>query len=175
MITSMLIASIVLVVGYIGGYVIKNKTLPSSISAMVYDLEGGWRYLWQCWFGLVTIGVAPSLFEATKDSNFQFLAFLAIGCLMAVSAIPLVKKEKNKAHCVFAICGGVLTQICVAMICPWWLLIWLPMVLLVCCFYFGAFNVDNKFFSFIEGKGILLAELACTISLVGSLVSFLIK
>ena len=170
----MLCISILLIVLYIGGYIWKHKELPNSISAMVYDLKGGQRYLWQSWLAIVTIFIAPTLFEATKDNPFQFIAFLFLFCLLMVSGLPLVEKEKNKAHGIIAICSGILSQVGVTMVCAWWLLVWLPMILLVCGIYFKAFDLDDKLFPLIEGKGIFLAELACTLSLIGSLVTFLI-
>ena len=170
----MLCISILLIVLYIGGYIWKHKELPNSISAMVYELEGSKRYIWQSWLAIVTIFIAPTLFEATKDNPFQFIAFLFLFCLLMVSGLPLIEKEKNKAHRIFAICSGVLSQVGVTMVCAWWLLVWLPMILLVCGIYFNAFGADNRFFKAIEGKGIFLAELACTISLYGSLLTFLI-
>ena len=170
----MLCISILLIVLYIGGYIWKNKELPNSISAMVYDLKGSQRYLWQSWLAIVTIFIAPTLFEATKDNPFQFIAFLFLFCLLMVSGLPLVEKEKNKAHGIIAICSGILSQVSVTMVCAWWLLVWLPLILLVCGIYFKAFDLDNKLFPLIEGKGIFLAEYACTLSLIGSLVTFLI-
>ena len=170
----MLCISILLIVLYIGGYIWKHKELPNSISAMVYDLKGGQRYLWQSWLAIVTIFIAPTLFEATKDNPFQFIAFLFLFCLLMVSGLPLVEKEKNKAHGIIAICSGILSQVGVTMVCAWWLLVWLPMILLVCGIYFKAFDLDDKLFPLIEGKGIFLAELACTLSLIGSLLTFLI-
>ena len=170
----MLLISILLIVLYIGGYIWKHKELPNSISAMVYELKGSQRYLWQSWLAIVTIFIAPTLFEATKDNPFQFIAFLFLFCLLMVSGLPLIEKEKNKAHRIFAICSGVLSQVGVTMVCAWWLLVWLPMVLLVCGIYFKAFDLDDKLFPLIEGKGIFLAEYACTLSLIGSLVTFLI-
>lgn len=171
----MLLISILLVVIYVGGYIWKHKELPNSISAMVYDLKGSQRYLWQSWLAIVTIFIAPTLFEATKDNPFQFIAFLFLFCLLMVSGLPLVRKEKNKAHGIIAICSGLLSQVSVTMVCAWWLLVWLPLILIMCCFYFNAFGSDNRFFKAVEGKGIFLAELACTISLYGSLLTFLVR
>ena len=171
----MLLISILLVALYIGGYIWKHKELPNSISAMVYELEGSKRYIWQIWLALVTVGIAPTLLEATKDNPFQFIAFFTIAGLMMVSGLPLVRKEKNKAHGIIAICSGILSQVSVTMVCAWWLLVWLPLILIMCCFYFNAFCADNRFFKAVEGKGIFLAELACTISLYGSLLTFLVR
>jgi hypothetical protein len=170
----MLLISILLVALYIGGYIWKHKELPNSISAMIYELEGSKRYIWQIWLALVTVGIAPTLFEATKDNPFQFIAFFTIAGLMMVSGLPLVRKEKNKAHGIIAICSGILSQVSVTMVCAWWLLVWLPLILIMCCFYFNAFGANNRFFKAIEGKGIFLAELACTISQYGSLLTFLV-
>lgn len=54
--TWFIIISILLVVLAVGATIWKNKALPDSISAMVYDLpQGAWQNLWSVWLALVSL------------------------------------------------------------------------------------------------------------------------
>lgn len=135
----------------------KKGELPNSISDIVFDLPSKYQWLWTVWIWLMIAGVTPSLFEAMKDSPYQFIGFLTVACLLFVGAWPLFNKDTIKSHNIGAILGGVFSQLCVLIINPCWLLLWFIVVVL-------GFN--NKMPKFLEGKGILLYELVSILALV---------
>lgn len=162
----MLLISILLVVLYTSTAIGIKRELPVSISSMVYTISSNiWRYIWQIWLALSTICLTPKLFECTENSSFQFIAFLTVACLIFVSALPLIEKDKNTIHNVLGITGGILSQICVLIICPWWLILW-PIIL------FAYYKLHNKDFykKYIEGKEVFVSEVICYLTLVGSLI-----
>jgi len=50
-----IIPSVLLTVLFMGMVIMRERSVPVSISAMVYALpEGGWRWLWALWLWAVT-------------------------------------------------------------------------------------------------------------------------
>lgn len=164
----MLLLSIIMVVSFVGATIIKTKAIPDSISSMVYVLpDGSARWLWTIWLWLVTVLLAPSLIDALSD-KWQFIGFLMISCLLFTGAMPIFMKEHKKAHNVLGVTAGILSQVCVVIIDPWWLLLWgIPMPLLVGAF--ASFNDSPETPDFCDGKGVFFAECICAASLYGAL------
>ena len=121
--TTLLIISILLAVLYTGIAIWRKSSLPHSISAIVYDFSRGWQWCWTTWLSLVAITIAPGLIEATPEP-FKFVAFATCACLLFTAAVPLVRGTRNTAHAVLAYAAGILSQVCVAIDSPFWLLAW---------------------------------------------------
>ena len=120
-----ILISLLMAVLYVGAAIIIKKELPVSISSMVYILpKGGWRWLWTVWIWLTGFLLIVPLMDALPD-GWKFLAFLTIGCLMFCGAMPIFIEENHKWHNIFGIAAGVLSQICVAIINPWYLVLWI--------------------------------------------------
>lgn len=164
--TAMLTISILLA-ALVMGAVIWKCGVPDSVSAMVYTLSTPWEYLWTVWIWAVSLLMAPSLIEAIAPT-WQFLGFLFTACMTFCGAMPLVPGSHNTAHNVLGVSAGVISQVCVLVISPWWLLLWLVMIALVLA-VFAGFN-ENQTQRMCDGKGVLVAEITCYISLVGSII-----
>lgn len=170
MITLFIIA-ILLMVLYIGITIWKKKELPKSISHMVYDLpKGGWRWLWTIWLWSVVICAAPSLIEALSGSSFQFVGFLTIASLIFIGAMPLFDTDHLKWHNTLAIAGGIGSQICTILICPWWMLLWIIMIVFMGG-AFCAFNDNKGCYRFIDGKGIFITEILCSATVIAAIIT----
>lgn len=168
---TLLIIAILLMVIYIGITIWKKKELPKSISHMVYDLpKGGWRWLWTIWLWSVVICVAPSLIEALSGSSFQFVGFLTIASLLFIGALPLFDTDHLKWHNTLAIAGGIGSQICTILICPWWMFLWFIMVVLMGG-AFCAFNDNKGCYRFIDGKGIFITEILCSTTAIAAIIT----
>lgn len=168
---TLLIIAILLMVLYIGITIWKKKELPKSISHMVYDLpKGGWRWLWTIWLWSVVICVAPSLIEALSGSSFQFVGFLTIASLLFIGALPLFDTDHLKWHNTLAIAGGIGSQICTILICPWWMLLWFIMIALMGG-AFCAFNDNKGCYRFIDGKGIFITEILCSTTVIAAIIT----
>lgn len=165
MINAMLIISILLVVLNVGITIWRKRELPKSISAMVYDLpEGQSRWLWTIWLWAVSLLMAPSLIEALP-TTWQFVGFLTIACLVFCAAVPIFEKENKTIHNILGVAACVLSQICVGLICPWWLLLWLLMVA-VCVHALIA----KEYPRWLQGKGIFIAEAVCWMSTMAAII-----
>ena len=164
---TLLILSALLAVLYVGAAIGAKRELPDSVSSMVYLLPKTGQWIWIVWMWMVSLLLAPAMIEAMPDS-LRFIAFLTVASLMFCGAMPVVKDKKNTAHNILGVSAGILSQVCVLFICPWWLLAWLLMVALL----FGslaAFNDSVQTPRICDGKGVFVSETICWISITGSL------
>ena len=147
----------------------KNKELPESMSALVYGLPKRQQWLWTLWIWSVAVTVGIPLIDRMKGEMFQFLAFFTMVSLVFCGAIPIVRNERNTVHYGLAIVAGVSSQLCVVLIEPLWLLV-LPVVL---AFVAVAAMVQKPWAAWllerINGKGVMLLEAVCAMSLYGCL------
>jgi hypothetical protein len=154
--------SVLLAVSFMGIAVWRERKLPESISAMVYDLpEGGWRWLWSVWLWCVAVTLAPSLIESIPEP-WKAVGFLCLAALMFTGAFPLFDREHKDWHNVLGVLAGILSQACVWFICPWWLLLWLLLPLVA---WLGRKE------AWLDGKGVFLAECVSMLAMYGSLLS----
>lgn len=155
--TVLLLISIALALLYTGVTICLNRKLPNSISHMVFSLKRPYQFVWTLFIWSMAFGICPSLLEVMDGSPFQFLGFLTIASLAFVGAMPLIKHDPNTAHNILAIAAGIGSQLCVLIISPWWLLLWL-LFLPILLFPMRC----------LEGKGIFVLELFCYITLITS-------
>ena len=100
--------------------------------------------------------------------GWQFIAELMLATLAFTAAMPLSGQENKKRHYSFAIASGILSQFCVLILNPWWLLPWLPMLALV-MLSFAAHNGTGGISKVCNGKGVFIAEVTCVLSLYAAL------
>ena len=147
----------------------KKRELPDSLSALVYDLPTKQQWMWTLWMWAMAVTVGIPLIDRMDGSMFQFLAFFTMVSLVLCGAIPIVRNERNTVHYGLAIVAGVSSQLCVVLIEPLWLLV-LPVVL---AFVAVAAFVQKPWAEWvwqrISGKGVLLLEAVCAMSLFGCL------
>lgn len=163
----MLILSLLMAVAYVAAVIIKDRKLPDSISALVYALPAGrWRWLWSAWLALVTLLMAPALTAALTATWWtSLIADATIICLAMTAAMPLLPGYHNRLHTALGILSGVLSQVCVWFVCPWWLFSWL---LLVAAWVWTTKDTARTAF---DGKGVFIAECICYLAIIGSMLT----
>lgn len=164
--TASLIVSILLVVLYVGATIWKRRGLPESISAMVFDLPKGWQWVWGVWLWAVAFLTSIPAIEVLDKKGFGGIAFCMLVALVFTGAIPLYDKNAQRAHYIFAISAGIISQICVLIVNPWWLLLWLLIIIIP--------FVDRMWWHpsvpvWMWKKGTFVAEGICYITLTGAL------
>ena len=160
----MLTISILLVALYVGAATWKERELPESISGMVYLLpEGGWRWLWSVWLWIVSLLATMPVISILDTRNMAYLGFFTLACLVFVGAWPLYHPDTKKAHYIGGTAAGILSQVCVLIVCPWWLMLWLLMAGVDI-----AARYAKWFPTWLENKGVLLAEIVCFTAYVGA-------
>ena len=125
-----IVLAIIILLGYTIAMCIKGGGVPSSLSASVFDLPKGKRWIWTVMLFAVCFLCVPTYVEVTSD-NTQFLAFIAIAALAFVGAAPLVTDKTDlayKVHCVAAVVCAVCSQLVLVFNQPWLLLCWIPWV-----------------------------------------------
>lgn len=155
-------------VSYVVVVLKRSPETPESISAFVYSLRGGRRWVWSAWLVAVSVLLMPQLLELLPDGT-EFFGFLTVVCLMGAAITPMVRKETRRLHTTLAVIAGVLSQVCVLIICPWWLLVWLVMAILIAGAFAGFNDADGEVTPLFEGTGVLISETLCTISVYGAL------
>ena len=149
-----LIVSILLIVLYVGISTWRTRKIPESISDMVYDLQKPWQWLWIVWIWSVSLLTFIPVIEVLSEKGMEGIGFATLVCLMFVGAMPLTYREKNRPHYVFAVLGGIISQVCVALLSPYLLLAWLIVPVLIVSKGMACFD-KNK---------VILAEGICTVA-----------
>lgn len=148
-----------------------NEALPDSISAMVYELPRGWQWLWIVWMWAVSLLTCIPLIEVLPD-DVKVLGFATLAYLMLCGAMPISDKAvSRRAHNVFGILGGVLSQVCVAILTPCWLLAWIAFVAVYGYDLLPSQNGRIYPSRWYDGKGVFLAEMICAVTACGSLLA----
>jgi hypothetical protein len=106
-----------------GAMIYTGRQIPESISQTVFLLprKGQWLFTVVMW--VVGFSLMPVLMEKVSEQT-QFIAFLMVSGICFVGASPLVLKEKNTIHYVFAAVSGIASQLLVALNQPLLLLLW---------------------------------------------------
>ena len=165
---TLLILSLLLVTLYVGVATWRLGALPDSISSMVYVLpEGGWRWLWTAWLWMVALLTCIPAIEALSYKGLEVFGFFTLVCLGFTGAMPLFLKEMIRTHYILSIAGGIFSQVCVLIICPWFLALWLLMV----WFLLDSLTAGDKP-RWYDHKSVLISEAICYASYIGSLLVF---
>ena len=123
-----IVLAIIILLVYTIALIIKGGGVPSSLSASVFDLPKGKRWIWTVVLFAVCFLCVPTYVEVTSEST-RFLAFIAIAALAFAGAAPLVADKTDiayKVHCVAAVVCAVCSQLVLVFNQPWLLLCWVP-------------------------------------------------
>lgn len=162
---TMQIISILLVALYVGVAIWKGRELPDSVSSMVYFLpKGGWQWLWTIWMILVDIFTFAPAIDLLDANGLGFLGFLPMVMIAFVAVWPLFDEEHRKWHYILGIAAGIISQVGVWFICPWWCLAWVPVIGLL----IASFFVKGKFMYMFFAKITFIAETVCYLTLEGA-------
>ena len=118
--------AIVILLAYIVCLCYRGGGVPTSLSATVFDLPTGWRWLWTVVIYAVCFLCVPHYIEVTSEDT-RVAAFAAIAALAFVGAAPLVEDKADMAylvHCCAAVMCGVCSQVVLALNLPILLLLW---------------------------------------------------
>lgn len=137
----------------------KSGGIPYSLSSLVFALPKQQQWVWSAWMGITAVLMLPVMLKALPET-WEFTGFLTTACLLGVSATPLIHKDTERWHDTLAICAGVMSQICVAVLSPWWLVAWVLMLIKPCVRRWARTNCT-----------VFLAEVICGITLFGSLIT----
>lgn len=120
---SIVAIAITVIALYVGAMIYTGRQIPESISQTVFVLprKGQWLFTVVMW--VVGFLLMPVLMEKVSEQT-QFIAFLMVSGICFVGASPLVLKEKNTIHYVFAAVAGIASQLLVALNQPLLLLLW---------------------------------------------------
>ncbi len=120
---SLVVIAITVIALYVGAMIYTGRQIPESISQTVFVLprKGQWLFTVVMW--VVGFLLMPFLMEKVSEQT-QFIAFLMVSGILFVGASPLVLKEKNTIHYVFAAVAGIASQLLVALNQPLLLLLW---------------------------------------------------
>lgn len=154
-----------LAVLYVGAAIWKNRTLPESISAMVYDLPRNWQFLWILWMWVIAFLIYIPTIDMLSERGLEGIGFATLASFVFTGAMPLVKKSKNTSHYVMAIISGVLSQLCVLLICKWWICSF-SLLFLIHIIMFS--EPDRKICKALDGKMVFIIEIICSINIVFS-------
>ena len=165
----LVIISTLLVVLYVGAAILAGRELPKSVSALVYRLPDGGKWIWGAWLCCVTMLLMPPLLEAMPE-DYRFVGFFFGVSLLFTTAFPLYDEDNEPYHMVLAIASGLLSQLCVVILCADWLSAWMLYAFLMGSVYIQP---DGWLGKAMRGKGVFVAETVCLISLVGSLLTCL--
>lgn len=166
----MLIMSIVLFVGYAAAKTRRDGGLPESLSKVGFTLGSSKRkWLWTLWLAATAECLSPCLFDAVTP-DWYATAHVFVTALMLLSLLPHVSDGKSKAHYVLGFVAGIFSQVCVAVVCAWWFLVWSLLILLYLC-SIAHVNSAAILPKWIEGKGVFVFECLCAMSLYGSLIT----
>ena len=125
------------------------------------------RWAWSGWLLVVALTLMAPLMGKLGDVGW--LGWLTVVCLIGAGVTPVVNPETRVAHHVCGIAAGVLSQVCVVCLCPWWLLVWalwLPLL----AGAMAALNDAKDPPCLLDGHSVFVAECTCAASLYGSLV-----
>lgn len=157
MVLTFLVASLLVAISVASIIICREQKIPESISAFVWLLKYKWFWTLWIWFIAITLGIP--VIEILPDP-LKAIGFLMISSLGFVGAMPLFEEELRTVHNFLGIAAGILSQICVLIINPWWLLVWIGAISLLI--------LPNRY-------AVLISEVLCSISIYGCLfTSFLL-
>lgn len=162
----LLTISAVMAVLYTGAVIWKRRSFPESISAMVFDLPKRWQWVWGIWLWSVAFTSCIPAITALEGKGAEAFGYLTLVCLVFTGAMPLYDADNKRMHYAFAIAAGILSQVCVGLISPIWLLAWLVYPMLP--FIDGKFYMPGLPMWLIRTKT-FIAEVLCAIPLYGAL------
>ena len=134
-------------------WTIRHRQLPDTVSSLAYNHpERKLRMRYTLWLWAATFTLTPALFHLIPEC-WEGLAHAYATSIVLCGLMPLIAKGRNLFFVVFGLSSGIFSQCCVCVICPWWLLVWTHLGVLV------AFADRNDTIpSWFVGKGVLVIE-----------------
>lgn len=127
-----IVAAIIILLTYTLVIIKIGGSIPSSLSASIFNIPTNKRWIWTVIIFTVCILVVPTYIEKT-DINTQFLSFLSIGGLGFVGAAPLVKLKDDvlqfKVHEIGAIICAICSQLVLTFNYPILLYSWIIFII----------------------------------------------
>jgi len=163
--TILVLISLALVV--VGVVLMSRGGLPESVSGMVFGLPAHKRWVWSAWLVAIAMTVMVPLMTALGDA--AWLGWLTVVGLAGAAVAPIINSDTLLLHDVCGVAAGVLSQVCVACLCPWWLLTWLVWLPLLAG-AMAALNDAKESPCLLGGHGVFAAELTCAVTLYGCLI-----
>ena len=160
--TALAIISAAIALAFVLTAIARIHEVPDSISALVYTCR--WRWSWTMWLWAVALTLAAPLIESLHERH-AYAGFLTAASLLMVGAMPLSGTDSRTVHNAVGVLAGVLSQLCVLLLSPLWLLWWSLMAAA-----FVAWHDDTRI-PMLAGKAVFLAEAVCALSLYGSLLT----
>lgn len=139
----MIIIATTLLVAYTLILCVVNKHIPDSLSQSVFFLPPSASWLWTLVIGFFAFAIMPAIINKAPE-NWQWLAFISCGGLMAVAFAPLLPAKETltqdgdkvidksdlgyKVHMVGAFTAAIGSQV-LMLVCQWPILLcWIPFV-----------------------------------------------
>ena len=134
---------LLLTIIYVSVSAYKLKAIPESLSATYY--------LWPSWvfpFFMATSGIIllPYWLEATKDSNWQFLSFIACISFIFVGCAPNYRKDDLKIHMIAAYIAAFAALLSMSLVLNWEVLVGVALA----TFLFNFQEIKTKYVFLLE-------------------------
>jgi hypothetical protein len=134
---------LLLTIIYVSVSTYKLKAIPESLSATYY--------LWPSWvfpFFMAATGIIllPYWLEATKDSNWQFLSFIACMSCIFVGCAPNYKKDDLKIHMIAAYIASFAALLSISLVLNWEVLVGVALT----TFLFNFQEIKTKYVFLLE-------------------------
>ena len=128
---------------YVSVSAYKLKAMPESLSATYY--------LWPSWvfpLFMATTGIIllPYWLEATKDSNWQFLSFIACMSCIFVGCAPNYRKDDLKIHMIAAYIAAFAALLSISLVLNWEVLVGVALT----TFLFNFREIETKYIFLLE-------------------------
>ena len=166
--------SVISLCACIGYYLRRSGELPESFMSMAYRCKKKW--LWTLWLWSTTFTLTPALFEVMPES-WHGVAHAYATSMLLLGVIPFVKHEYkgecNRAFSLLGMCACLFSQLCVAILCPYVLLVWIPLWIpfsTLCLAALLGYNECPDSLSLFGGKGLFYFESVCYVSLFASVI-----
>lgn len=148
--------SLLLALTGIFGFFCYSRTIPKSVSAMVYGYPRKLQWLWSAWLIAVGALLWIPLMERLDD-RLCALGFLAFAFLVGAAVTPLTNRDTSDWHDLFGVASGSMYTACTAVINPYCLAAW-------------ALYVAALPYPCMRSRLVLVSEVCCAISLYGCLI-----
>lgn len=151
----LLMTSLLLTVTYVANAIYVSGGVPVSVSAHVYESDMSQRWYYTAWMWVLSLTFAPALFLLTPY-ELDWAPHVLVTSLLLTSVLPLIERDGHGWHRVSTILSAATCSLCVYIVYPVWLLLWVVSVAL------GMYHSSRMPF---------IVQVTCVASLLGSLIS----
>lgn len=161
--------SFMIVLSFVIIWTMKDGELPATVSDAAYSHTSIWRRLpYTLWIWGATFTLTPALFGLIPEA-WEGAAHVYATAMVLTGILPLVRKDRDLLFIMSALAAGVFSQCCVCVLCPWFMLVWSHIAVLL------VFSDPSDSVScWVCRKGVFLAEFVCWFNIAASLLTVLI-